>query len=46
MPVRIIDSLTTNPQVDEVFSDASVIQAMLRFELRLPMWKVVWELFL
>ncbi len=35
MPVRLIDSLTTNPQVDDVFSDASVIQAMLRFEIAL-----------
>jgi len=35
MPVRLINSLTTNPQVDDVFSDASVIQAMVRFEVAL-----------
>ncbi len=35
MPVRLIDSLTTNPQVDYVFSDASVVEAMLRFEVAL-----------
>ncbi len=35
MPVRLIDSLTTNPQVDDVFSDSSVLQAMVRFEVAL-----------
>jgi 3-carboxy-cis,cis-muconate cycloisomerase len=35
MPLRLIDSLTTNPQVDDVFSDASLLQAMVRFEVAL-----------
>ncbi len=35
MPVRLINSLTTNPQVDDVFSDSSVLQVMVRFEVAL-----------
>jgi 3-carboxy-cis,cis-muconate cycloisomerase len=35
MPVRLIASLTTNPQVDDVFSDESLLQTMVRFEVAL-----------
>jgi 3-carboxy-cis,cis-muconate cycloisomerase len=35
MPPSLIHSLTNNPQVDHVFSDASLLAAMLRFEFAL-----------
>src|SRR5256885_15712303 len=35
MPVRLIDSLTTTEALSEVFSDNSVLQAMLDFEVAL-----------
>jgi 3-carboxy-cis,cis-muconate cycloisomerase len=33
MPVRLIDSLTTSPPMDNLFSDSSLIQEMVRFEV-------------
>jgi 3-carboxy-cis,cis-muconate cycloisomerase len=33
MPVRLIDSLTTNSPMDNLFSDSSLIQEMVRFEV-------------
>ena len=35
MPVRLIDSLATTEPLAEVFSDRSVLQAMLEFEVAL-----------
>jgi 3-carboxy-cis,cis-muconate cycloisomerase len=35
MPVRLIDSLATTEQLAEVFSDRSVLRAMLEFEVAL-----------
>ena len=35
MPTRLINALTNEPRVDEVFSDASLVAAMLRFEVAL-----------
>jgi 3-carboxy-cis,cis-muconate cycloisomerase len=35
MPVRLIDSLATTAPLAEIFSDASVLQAMLDFEIAL-----------
>lgn len=35
MPVRLIDSLVTTPPIAEIFSDRSVLQAMLGFEVAL-----------
>lgn len=35
MPVRLIDSLATTPPIAEIFSDHSVLQAMLDFEVAL-----------
>lgn len=35
MPVRLIDSLTTTAPLADIFSDASVLRAMVRFEVAL-----------
>src|SRR6478609_2702538 len=35
MPVRLIDSLTTTALLADIFSDASVLRAMVRFEVAL-----------
>lgn len=35
MPTRLINTLTNNPQVDDLFADGSLLQAMVRFEVAL-----------
>src|SRR5687768_15052368 len=35
LSVRLIDSIATTPALDEVFSDAALLAAMVRFEIAL-----------